>query len=83
MEYNWPDCKLKWIDGSKREWSCMHVSKCSVLVDTAEGMYTYNTDMPEPDLPYRYVFLDELFEFSEGHVKTRGPWEYCECSKRK
>ncbi len=77
--YVWLDGKLKWIDGATRKWDCPHVSKCDVLVDTPEGMYEWNTDRSEPELPYRYVYLDELLNFIEYDVPPRPPFEYCKC----
>ena len=87
IEYFWADGKLKWIDGAIREWNCIHVSKCDVLVDTPDGMYDWNTDYEEPKLPYRYVYLEELFEFlsiriTDPLMKTRGPFELCNCLKK-
>lgn len=78
-EYSWPNGKLKWIDGSKRKWNCKHVSKVDILVDSPDGLYDWNTDYEEPQLPYRYVFLDELFQFLETDIRTRPHFEDCEC----
>ncbi len=78
-KYEWLDGKLKWIDGSTRKWDCIHVSKCDVLIDTPEGMYEWNTDRNEPELPYRYVFLHELSYFLNLDTDVRPPFEYCKC----
>jgi len=39
-------------------------------------------DEPEPDSPYQYVLMDELFVFCEVGVIARAASELCNCLKK-
>lgn len=67
---------MKWVLGSDKKWDCEHVNKCDILLDHNDELIQYNTDWPEPKLPYRYVFLIDLYP-----ELTKRSYKACGCLK--
>jgi hypothetical protein len=40
-----------------KNWDCSHIDKEDIVVITPTEAYLYNTDYPEPEHPYYYIFL--------------------------
>lgn len=71
------DEDLKWITPFDKPWHCPHVNKCDVLVNKGHYVYIYNTDYPEPERPYMYIFMNNLLEGYEPR-QNRNPLQ-CNC----
>ena len=67
---------MKWINGHEKQWNCIHVNKCWVLLDYNGELIDYCTDYPEPEGLYRYVFAKDVFpEYASR------PYTPCDCKK--
>lgn len=71
---------MKWINKKDKKWNCEHVNKNDILMEKNGDLFTYNTDWPEPEDHYKYVFLNDLFE--DYDIKFRD-YIRCNCKSSK
>lgn len=64
--------------GDSKKWNCSHINNADLIVlnPMSKQVFVYNSDFPEPEHEYYYLFFDDLRDFDYWLPKR---YEPCDC----